>query len=223
MRMSNKSIIISKSPLIVTWISSPPLRDDPRGRPPWLNSPAVMATGAAPRATGYDLMCHIKHGIVKNWTDMKKITPEEHPDFPEKIPLNPKANRERMTQTTGETFNVPATYVATQLPVHREGEHSCSAAAEREIVLDEKKKMWYIGLDYDREETYGLPDGSIIIIVGAKRFRCVEVSIQPISFDKEAYGLQDTFFILKCDVDICKNLCAVVVLSQVARAFPRVW
>ena len=41
-----------------------------------------MATGAAPRATGYDLMCHIEHGLVKNWTDMKKITPEEHPVFP---------------------------------------------------------------------------------------------------------------------------------------------
>ena len=111
----------------------------------------------------------------------------------------------------------------TQHKILTEREHSCSAAAEREIVLDEKKKMWYIGLDYDREETYGLPDGSIIIIVGAKRFRCVEVSIQPISFDKEACGLHDTFFILKCDVDICKNLCAVVVLSQVARPFPRVW
>ena len=85
-----------------------------------------------------------------------------------------------MTKTTVETFNVPATYVATQLPVcteretvkerhkklcyigfgydtqHKmltEREHSCSAAAERETVLDEKKKMWYIGLDYDREET----------------------------------------------------------------------
>ena len=126
MRMSYNSIMNAKSPLIFTWISSLPLSDDPRGGPPWLNSPAAMATGAAPRVTGYGLMYHIEHGIVKNWTDMKKITPKEHPVFPKEIPLNPKANRERMTQTTGETFNVPATYVATHLPV----------CTERETVQD---------------------------------------------------------------------------------------
>ena len=48
---------------------------------------------AATAATGYDLMCHIEHGIVKNWTDMKKITPEEHPVFPVELPLNPKSNQ----------------------------------------------------------------------------------------------------------------------------------
>ena len=99
------------------------------------------------------------------------------------------------------------------------------SSAEHEIVREIKEKLCYVALDYEKElaeaqmgqmgeKKYELPDGQVIS-VGAECFRCTEALFKPNLVGLEANGVHSLIFdsIMKCDIDIRRDLFKNVILS----------
>ncbi len=223
-----------------------------------------------------------KHGVVKDWGryrtllrnvfDALGVDPKGQRVLLTEAPLNPKANREQMTQILFDDFGVDAMYIAIRavlalysqqlttgivfdtdegvshtVPIY-EGYALPHAIirldlAERNLDVYMQKRLADRGISVDLETAADLVDtlGYVAIdyeeamlsggqgpathrgvTVGIERFAVPETLFQPAFVGMESAGIHETTYnsIMKCDVDIRKDLYANTVIAGRGSMFP---
>lgn len=95
------------------------------------------------------------------------------------------------------------------------------------LLLTLKLKLlvnFFLNIEYNSQpnnSSYELPDGQTIQINNQK-FRCPEALFKPLALGKEMPGFHEITYqsILKCDVDIRKELYSNIVMSGGTTMFP---
>ena len=115
----------------------------------------------------------------------------------------------------------------------RETGPAFTSSAELEIVRTIKEEKCYVALDYEKETQefadssdkdvqFELPDGNIITI-GSQQFRCPEALFKPLELiGREIPAIHELTFqsIMKCDIDVRKDLYENIVMSGGTTMYP---
>ncbi len=226
-----------------------------------------------------------KHGIVQDWGRYQQllgrtfqnlgVDPKGRAVLLTEAPLNPKANRERMTQILFDQFGVDRMYIAIRavLALYSQDRHiglvldigdgvthtvpvyegyvlphaiirldlaardldayMQKIVTERGFPVDLKTaaelvdKFGFVAQDFeqamvDAQSGTFAPITHAGLTLGNERFRAPETLFQPAFVGMESAGIHETAYnsIMKCDVDIRKNLYANTIITGRGSMFP---